>query len=217
MKTKLVLSSLLLVFSLQAFAQDVTIIQSNATDNTQSYSSSKKTHKPRFWIGPKFGTDIVSGIPADFEDVTDRLKQQWQAGVMMQFGRTLYLQPEAYYAVTNTLDGSGAITSSQQSIKVPVMLGLRFLNLGLFSLHIMGGPSWTLPMGSDNTIDASAKKMEWLVGAGIDVLGFITADIRYKYLTDTPLSDQIAGFNVSDDDPTRPYTPLNVTIGLKLR
>jgi len=215
MKTKLVLSALLIVFSFQAFAQDVTVIQSNASDNTQSYSSTKKTHKPRFWIGPKFGTDVVSGIPSEFAGITDRLKEQWQAGVMMQFGRTLYLQPEAYYAVTNTLDGGGTVTETAQSIKIPVMLGLRFLNLGLFSLHIMGGPSWTIPMGADNTINTDAKQMEWLVGAGIDILGFITADVRYKYLTDSPLSDQIAGFNVTDNSV--PYTPLNVTVGLKLR
>jgi len=216
MKTKLVISALLVVFSMQVFAQDVTIIQSNATtDNTQSYSSIKKVKKPRFWIGPKFGTTLETGLPKDFTSITDRLKEEWQAGVMMQFGRTLYLQPEAYYAVTNTLDGSGAVTATSQSIKVPVMLGLRFLNLGLFSLHIMGGPSWTIPMGADNTINADAKQMEWLVGAGIDVLGFITADIRYTYLTGSPLSDQIAGFNVTDE--ALPYTPLNVTIGLKLR
>jgi len=215
MKTKLVLSALLVVFSIQAFAQDVNIIQSNATGNTQSYSSTTRTHKPRFWIGPKFGTDIVTGIPSDFTSVTDRLKEQWQAGVMMQFGRTLYLQPEVYYSVLNTLDDAGTITATDQSIKVPVMLGLRFLNLGLFSLHIMGGPSWTIPMGSDNAPNWDAKQMEWLVGAGIDVLGFITADIRYKYQTDAALSDQIAGFNVTD--ATLPYTPLNVTVGLKLR
>jgi len=215
MKTKLVLSALLVVFSMQAFAQDVTIIQSNATDNTQSYSSTKKTHKPRFWIGPKFGTDIVNGIPSDFTSVTDRLKEKWQAGVMMQFGRTLYLQPEAYYAVTTTPGIGGAASTNAQEIRVPVMLGLRFLNLGLFSLHIMGGPSWSIPMSSDNTLDASSKKMEWLVGAGIDLLGFITADVRYTYLTDTPLADQISGFNVTDK--TIPYTPLNVTVGLKLR
>jgi len=215
MKTKLVLSALLVVFSMQAFAQDVTIIQSNATDNTQSYSSTKKTHKPRFWIGPKFGTDIVNGIPSDFTSVTDRLKEKWQAGVMMQFGRTLYLQPEAYYAVTTTPGIGGAASTNAQEIRVPVMLGLRFLNLGLFSLHIMGGPSWSIPMSSDNTLDASSKKMEWLVGAGIDLLGFITADVRYTYLTDTPLADQISGFNVTDK--TIPCTPLNVTVGLKLR
>lgn len=217
MKTKLVLSALLVVFSMQSFAQDVTIIQSNATDNTQSYSSTKKTHKPRFWIGPKFGTDILTGIPKDLTSVTDRLKEQWQAGVMMQFGRTLYLQPEAYYAVTNTFDGAGVLTNSDQAIKVPVMLGLRFINLGLFSLHIMGGPSWTIPMGSeDNSINVDAKTMDWLVGAGIDLLGFITVDVRYKYDTEKALSDQIAGFKLSDPDPTM-ITPLNVTVGLKLR
>ena len=215
MKTKLVLSALLVVFSMQVFAQDVTVIQSNATDNTQSYSSTTKTHKPRFWIGPKFGTDVVSGLPSDFAGITDRLKEQWQAGVMMQFGRTLYLQPEAYYAVTTTPGIGSAAATTEQEIRIPVMLGLRFLNLGLFSLHIMGGPSWTIPMGADNTINADAKQMEWLVGAGIDILGFITADVRYKYLTDSPLSDQIAGFNLTYN--TAPYTPLNVTVGLKLR
>ena len=208
MKTKLVLSALLIVFSMQAFAQDV-------TNNTQSYSSTTKTHKPRFWIGPKFGTDIVSGIPSDFTSVTDRLKEKWQAGVMMQFGRTLYLQPEAYYAFTTTPGIGDAAATNAQEIRVPVMLGLRFLNLGLFSLHIMGGPSLSIPMNSDNTLDTGSKKMEWLVGAGIDVLGFITADIRYQYLTDSPLADQISGFNVTD--ATKPYTPLNVTVGLKLR
>ncbi len=217
MKTKLVLSALLVVFSMQAFAQDVTIIQSNATDNTQSYSSTKKTHKPRFWIGPKFGTDILTGIPKDMTSVTDRLKEQWQAGVMMQFGRTLYLQPEAYYAVTTTQGIGGAAATTQQELRVPVMLGLRFLNLGLFSLHLMGGPSWNIPMGENNSPVLDAKKMEWLVGAGIDVLGFITADIRYTYDTEKALSDQIAGFNVTDPDPLKPYTPLNVTVGLKLR
>lgn len=217
MKTKLVLSALLVVFSMQAFAQDVTIIQSNATDNTQSYSSTKKTHKPRFWIGPKFGTDIISGIPSDFTPITDRLKEKWQAGVMMQFGRTLYLQPEAYYAVSKTPGIGGAADINSQEIRVPVMLGLRFLNLGLFSLHIMGGPSWTIPMGADNSLNTDAKQMDWLVGAGIDVLGFITADIRYRYDTDKALSDQIAGFNLTDPDPLKPYTPLNVTVGLKLR
>lgn len=215
MKTKILLSALLVVFSLQTFAQDVTIIQSNATDNTQSYSSTKKTHKPRFWIGPKFGTDILTGIPDDFTAVTDRLKEQWQAGVMMQFGRTLYLQPEAYYSMTKTPGIGGAADITTQSIKVPVMLGLRFLNLGLFSLHIMGGPSWTIPMGEDNSINTDAKQMDWLVGAGIDLLGFITADIRYRYDTDSPLSDQIAGFNVTDKNAA--MTPLNVTVGLKLR
>lgn len=216
MKTKLILSALLVVFSMQAFAQDVTIIQSNATDNTQSYSSTKKTHKPRFWIGPKFGTDIINGIPSDIATVKDRLKEQWQAGVMMQFGRTLYLQPEVYYASTTSNPGLESSVDNQE-IRIPVMLGLRFLNLGLFSLHIMGGPSWTLPMNNESQVDVGSKKMEILVGAGIDVLGFITADIRYAYRDGVALNQQIKDLNVSDPDPARPYTPLNVTIGLKLR
>jgi opacity protein-like surface antigen len=210
MKTKLILSALLVVFfSSQVFSQDVTIIQSSTDiDNSQSYSSSKKSKKPRFWIGPKFGTDIV-GIPADFDAVGDILKEQWQGGLMMQFGRILYLQPEVYYAQTNNLDAGGEILSSSTAIKVPAMLGLRFLNLGLFSLHIMGGPQWTFPM--DNASDQTSEtSMDWMLGVGIDVLGFITADIRYKYDVDSNVNDQINNFDIDT-------TPLNVTIGLKLR
>lgn len=215
MKTKLVLSALLVVFSMQVFAQDVTVIQSNSSDNTQSYSSTKKTHKPRFWIGPKFGTDVTTGIPDIATILPEQLKEKWQAGVMMQFGRTLYLQPEAYYCYTSIPGVAGAEPTKDQSIKVPVMLGLRLINLGLVSLHIMGGPSWTIPMGSDNSINMDAKQMQWLVGAGVDILGFITADVRYTYDTNAAIGDQISAFNVTD--ATKPFTPLNVTVGLKLR
>jgi hypothetical protein len=117
------------------------------------------------------------------------------------------LQPEAYYVLTKSeTDG---ISTSSGAIQIPAMLGLRFLNLGLFSLHIMGGPCWTLPMNETNSLSGTSQ-MNWLVGTGIDILGFITADIRYSYLTDTPINDQISNFNFKT-------TPLNLTVGLKLK
>jgi len=207
MKTKLLLIALLLVvFSGQAFCQDVTIIQSNSdVDNSQSYSSSSSTQKkPRFWIGPKFGTDLV-GIPKDGDAVSDILKDTWQAGLMLQFGRTLYLQPEVYYSVSNY--NNTALRST--AIKIPALLGLRFLNLGLFSLHISGGPCWTLPLENDNSGLTGTNTMDWVLGAGVDILGFITTDIRYKITEDSP-ADQINNFNIDT-------TPLNVTVGLKFR
>ncbi len=210
MKTKFILSVLVLAtFTVQAFSQDVTIVQSN-NDVSSTYSSSVKPKKPKFWIGPKFGTDFV-GLPTDMDVVKSSLKEQWQAGAMMQFGRVLYIQPEAYYCLDNLINPmDGSVTSSTASIKIPAMLGLRFINLGLFSLHIMGGPQWTIPMKDSNGNSTGSTSMDWMVGAGIDILGFITADVRYKYDTDIQLKDHINNFDFQT-------TPLNVTVGLKLR
>lgn len=206
MKTKLLLSTaFIFLLSLSAKSQDVTIVQSNSGSTT--YASYSKPKKPVFWIGPKFGSEFV-GIPSSIRSVPDRLEENWQAGVLMQMGRVLYVQPEAYYCMMNeNLGMSNEITST--AIKVPVMLGLRFINLGLFSLHVMGGPQWTMPLAeSEGTY--FAKQMDWVVGAGIDVLGFITADVRYLYNPEVTLSDHINGFSFQT-------TPLNVTVGFKFR
>lgn len=166
--------------------------------------------KPRFWIGPKFGTDF-DGFPTRVDVVKGELRQQWQAGVLMQFGRVLYLQPEAYYCLDNIVLPTDATSgSSTAKIKVPVMLGLRFINLGLFSMHIMGGPQWIFPLKDSHGNSTGNQSRVWLVGAGVDILGFITTDIRYVYNTGMALNDQITSFDLKT-------TPLNVTVGFKFR
>lgn len=208
MKTKTLLSAaLLVVFAFSAFSQDVNIIQSNTDGSASTYSATSKPKKPKFWIGPKFGTDFT-GIPTSSTEASALLKEEWQAGVLMQFGRVLYLQPEAYYCMRNENPGTPSQLTST-AVKVPAMLGLRFINLGLFSLHVMGGPQWTIPL-KDSQGTYYAKQMDWLVGAGVDVLGFITADLRYVYSTDIPLSSHINNFSLQT-------TPLNLTVGLKFR
>lgn len=207
MKTKTIAGIILTFsFAFTTYAQNVSIVESNSTSST-TYSS-YKVKKPKFWIGPKFGTDFT-GVPSGSGDIKDALKEQWQAGVLMQYGRTFYLQPECYYAVNNTLDTSDEILSSVASIKIPALLGIRFLNLGLFSLHIMGGPEFIIPIKDDQT-DTRKKSTHFVVGAGIDVLGFITADVRYLYDTSIQPNDHIQNFDLQT-------TPLNVTVGLKLR
>jgi hypothetical protein len=207
MKTKTLLSfALLFVFVFSSLAQDVTIVQSNTDANASTYSATSKEKKPKFWIGPKYGSNFV-GLPSSSSEVSSSLKEEWQAGLLMQFGRVLYVQPEAYYCMRNENPGENQITST--AVKIPAMLGLRFINLGLFSLHIMGGPQWTIPL-KDSEGSYYSKQMDWMVGAGIDVLGFITADMRYIYSSDIPLSDHINNFNFKT-------TPLNITVGLKFR
>jgi hypothetical protein len=204
MKTKFIFCLLLLsIFSTYTYSQD------DYASESEDYSDAT-IKKPRFWIGPKFGTDFV-GVPTNMDVVKGELKEQWQAGVLMQFGRTLYLQPEAYYCLDNiVLPSEGVEASSNAKIKVPVMLGLRFLNLGLVSLHIMGGPQWTMPMKDSDGNSTGSTTREWLVGAGVDILGFITTDVRYVYNPNVALNDQITSFDYKT-------AGLNVTVGFKFR
>jgi len=163
---------------------------------------SVKVKKPRFWVGLKFGLDI-SSTTNSFKGISDQLKGNYQAGILFQFGRTLFFQPEFYYS-SYKIDE----TNSLEYIKIPVMFGLKFLDLGLFSLHIMGGPSVSMLLNKPDNSDESGS-FAWQVGAGIDVLGFITADLRYT-LNNKSVSEQI------DEGATTP-TKLNLTFGLKFR
>ena len=197
MKTKSIICLLLICFSWSVFAQeDVT-----SANNTPP----EKKHK--FWIGPKFGLDL-SSTTTDINGVTNQLKGNYQAGILFQFGSTLYIQPEIYYATVKTVI-SPTNTKSVNSIRVPLMLGLRFLDLGLFSLHIMGGPTYSLKLDDADRLTGD-KAFSWQVGAGIDVLGFVTGDLRYTLIENMSIADQVTHFT------TNP-TILNLTVGLKLR
>lgn len=197
MKTKYFLGLLMISFSFVVFAQD-----------EQSNVSTSPTKQPKFWIGPKFGLD-VSSTTNNINSVTNQLQSNYQAGILLQFGRTLYIQPEIYYVSVKEDIAGTTDTKSVNSIRVPLMLGLRFLDLGLFSLHIMGGPAYSLKL--DNTDRLTGEKaFSWQVGAGVDVLGFITGDLRYTLIDNMSIADQVTRFTSSP-------TNLNLTVGLKFR
>jgi len=170
--------------------------------NGKTSKDSVKIKKPRFWVGLKFGLDI-SSTTNSFSGISDQLKGNYQAGILFQFGRTLFFQPEFYYS-SYKIDE----TNSLEYIKIPVMVGLKFLDLGLFSLHIMGGPSCSILLNKPDNSEESGS-FAWQVGAGIDVLGFITADLRYT-LNNKSVSEQIT-------EGTSTPTKLNLTFGLKFR
>lgn len=203
---KPILCLLLACFSLPIIAQDnenVVTQEVVTTTTTNSVSETPTTKKPKIWIGPKFGLDIASNTQ-DIKSITDQLKGNYQFGVLLQYGRTLYLQPELFYASYKVSE-----TVSNNYIKVPLMLGLRFLNLGLFSLHAMGGPSYSFMLDDADKLTGT-NGFSWQVGAGIDVLGFITADLRYTLRENLSLADQISQFSSNPN-------ALNLTVGLKFR
>ena len=198
--TKSVLCLFFLSSSLLAFAQSDTTAVSNPT------TSAVKKHY--FWIGPKFGLDI-SSTTNSMTGLTEQLDDNYQAGILMQIGRILYLQPELYYASRKVTTTGSTVTKSVNSIRFPLMAGLRFVDLGLFSLHVQGGPAWNFKLDDTDKITGE-KSMSWLVGAGVDVLGFITADLRYTLINNMSIADQVEKFR---NTPTN----LNLTLGLKFR
>lgn len=123
---------------------------------------------------------------------------------MCQIGEKLYLQPEIYYASTKTSDSIRI-----NFLKAPIMLGVRILDIGLVSLHIMGGPQFSFKLDSSDKLTGD-QTLTWQVGAGADILGFITADLRYTIVPGQSVSTQVSTFNLNT-------TGLNLTVGLKFR
>jgi hypothetical protein len=183
---------------IQAKVPTETITQLNSTQKHDSI----KAKKPHFWVGLKFGLDI-SSTTNNFSKLSDQLKGNYQAGISFQFGRILYFQPEIYYANYKIDD-----TTSMDYIKVPLMFGLKFLDLGLFSLNIMTGPSCNLLLDKKDGYDETSS-FTWLVGVRVDILGFITTDLRYT-LNNKSISEQVK-------DATTNPTTLNLTVGLRFR
>ena len=212
MKTKAILGGLFFCLSGVIFAQE-----SDSNVNYPDTMPSKPTKKATFWMGPKFGLDLR---PVKFNDVGNQLSNNYQFGLFMQFGRTLYLQPEVYYA-SKKIQAFGEKAQTSNSIRVPVMIGLRFIDLGLFSLHAMTGPAFNFQLDDFNAkasddikanpyYIADKQAFSWEVGAGIDVLGFITTDLRYTLDSGKSLGDQINGFDKFQNN-------INLTVGLKFR
>lgn len=193
MKTKIFLMIFLALATMQIFAQE------EVTTDEGVY----------FRFGPKVGMNLnadVNNLPSDINVITDNFKDNYQFGAFAQLGKRLYLQPEFYYSVQNVV--TGTTTSKIEKIKVPVHIGLKFFDIGLLSLHISGGAMYTQNAGEVFKFDLT--KLEYQVGAGVDVLDFITTDIRYTLRQGVPLADQIEDFTANGG-------VVNLTVGLKLK
>ena len=193
MKTKIFLMIFLALASMQIFAQE------EVTTDEGVY----------FRYGPKVGMNLnadVNNLPSDINVITDNFKDNYQFGAFAQLGKRLYLQPEFYYSVQNVV--TGTTTSKIEKIKVPVHIGLKFFDIGLLSLHVSGGAMYTQNAGEVFKFDLT--KLEYQIGAGVDVLDFITTDIRYTLRQGIPLADQIEDFTANGG-------VVNLTVGLKLK
>ena len=177
-----------------------------AQDQTQD--AAKK--KPSFWFGPKVGLDLATAT-LDQNAIKSQFDSNAQLGIFFQFGRILYLQPEFYYATHKEQPITGMATKVN-SLKVPVLVGLRLINLGIVSAHVMAGPQGTFFLSESNPLTGVKRQSSaynFQLGGGVDLLGFITVDLRYSFGLDNTLGTQIQGLDLK--------SAVNATVGLKFR
>ncbi len=185
---------------------------------TFAFAQESKSDQPKFWFGPKVGLDLATPT-IDQNQIESEVKTNYQFGFFLQFGRKFYIQPELYYAVQKEgIDSLSTNLNTVNSIKLPVMFGMRLFNLKVISGHIMAGPtasyivSEKLETTNTNINYASDRKKFNLAlqgGAGVDVIGFITLDVRYSVDLSDNVNAQFKSLSLNNG--------VNVTLGIKLR
>ena len=147
-------------------------------------------------LGPKIGVNF-SKISDNVEGLKESMKPGFEIGAFVRIGQKLYFQPEAMFKTkggkfdvegTNTSDVSYKV--KLQTVDVPLMIGVRFLDLKAVNIRLMLGPVASFVLNKDIDTDDNSnpvfeksdfKDINWGFqgGAGIDVL-FLTLDVRYE-------------------------------------
>lgn len=148
---------------------------------------------PGFNIGPKVGATF-SKFTTDQDQITEELKSTFHFGAFARIGKKVYLQPELVVMnrsgllKTDLIDGSSN-TIKITSIDLPVLLGVKVIDLKATNIRVMAGPVASLTLNKEinienweNTINRDDfRNANWGIqfGAGADLL-FLTLDLRYE-------------------------------------
>jgi hypothetical protein len=208
MKKLVVLLVTLFLFSGLINGQDQT------TSANQIVTENQTKEKPNFWFGPKVGMDMMA-LTTDQNEIKSQLKTNYQAGFFLQFGRTVYFQPEFYYSIHKEgITSTNQAKVTIQSLEIPMLLGIKLINLGVISAHVMGGPKFSILL--DETRDTrnycmcrNGSNFSLQGGGGVDLLGFITVDVRYSVPMEKLVGTHANQYSWENG--------VNVTVGLKLR
>ncbi|MFD3292987.1 porin family protein [Aquirufa sp. KTFRIE-69F] len=177
-------------------------------------TAQKHSRADYFRIGIKGGVNLssvkVASLSANLENKTG-----YQLGAFARIGRTVFLQPEVYFAakevnvdVLNSLTtNQGVVGFSQKSLDVPLLLGVK-----LGPLRVMAGPVATYAISASTNPDAAVKSyfsgttqeiinrssFSYQAGVGFDILN-LSLDLRYEGAM-SELNNTVAvpnGFNYS--------------------
>jgi hypothetical protein len=185
----------------------------NVFSQETNTESDKKEKKSKVWFGLRAGTDL-STPTIDTDEIQAQLKSNYQFGVYTRLGKKVFIQPEVYYAVKNekVSFGQGSTDVMVNSLKVPVLLGIELIDLGIVSAHIMAGPMGTMYLSQSPTnfpIERSEIQYKLQLGGGIDVLKLVTLDVRYSVNLNDNIKEELNQLNFKSG--------INVTLGIQFR
>jgi hypothetical protein len=158
-------------------------------------TAQKHSRADYFRIGIKGGVNLssvkVASLSANLENKTG-----YQLGAFARIGRTIFIQPEVYFAakevnvdVLNSLTtNQGVVGFSQKSLDVPLLLGVK-----LGPLRVMAGPVASYAISASTSPDAAVKSyfsgtsqdiinrssFSYQAGVGFDILN-LSLDLRYE-------------------------------------
>jgi hypothetical protein len=171
----------------------------------------------------KITTDNYSVGNLTYANFKSDAKSGYNLGAFARLGTKIYLQPELLYCVRNSESHSGSTsqTLKLKTIQIPVLLGIKVIDLKLASIRAFTGPAMSYVLkGSDITyanITGSAGDpknyknniWDWQLGAGVDV-GPIVVDVRYEWgLSNT------SGGNISQVGFVNKGNTLTFSLGFK--
>jgi hypothetical protein len=171
----------------------------------------------------KITTDDYKVSNFNYANFKSDAKSGYNLGVFARLGTKIYLQPELLYCVRNSESHSGSTsqTLKLKTIQIPVLLGIKVIDLKLASIRAFTGPAMSYVLkGSDITyanITGSAGDpknyknniWDWQLGAGVDV-GPIVVDVRYEWgLSNT------SGGNISQVGFVNKGNTLTFSLGFK--
>jgi len=186
----------------------------------------------QFTFGPKIGYNSTK-LSLDRSDINSELKNNFQFGIFFRIGNKLYVQPEVNWvnqgSIFKTSENTNFSEFEQEiklsTIQVPLMIGLKVIDLKMFNLRVFGGPSASyitkikinkkLATGIEPISEADLEDIIWSfqVGAGFGILN-LTFDIRYNFGINNVLKTiEIDGGPVEFSSKTSGF---NVTLGFKL-
>lgn len=158
-------------------------------------------------------SDVTTGH-YNLNSVNNEMSNGFQVGAFVRIGNKLYLQPELLYATQKTkyqltvddvTNQNPAETGSKyikmSTVDVPVLVGVKLIDMKVFNLRAFAGPKFRLNAGSSlewknissatvSDIKGDFKKanLGLEAGLGVDVLMF-TLDARLNLINDLYKAD----------------------------
>lgn len=152
----------------------------------------------------------------------------------LQKGKTTFDASKISESDPNAPQGlSGAITQNvdMKSIQIPVLLGVKVLDLKVASVNLMTGPAMSFPLDNSTIklnpssgVDLTGVKYDmknfknntwdWQLGAGVDV-AMLSFDVRYSWAL-TNVSEGISNKDLYDIGFKNKGNTLTLSLGIRL-